>query len=59
MNITFTTANNKTAKLLNTRNYKNNKIEKISRRGLEFYTVNNSGMFLYLRDAKKYIDENF
>lgn len=56
MNITK--ANNKTATLLNTRQYKNHKIEKISCRGLKYYTVDNFGMYWYLKDAKKHIDKN-
>lgn len=48
----FTTVNGKTATLLSSKEYKGHVIEKVSRQGLEFYTVDKKGMFWLLKDAK-------
>lgn len=48
----FTTVNGKTAMLLRKITYKGHTIEKIKRMGMEYYTVDKRGMFLYLKDAK-------
>lgn len=48
----FTTVNGKVATLLREITYKGHVIEKISRMGMEYYTVDKKGMFLYLKDAK-------
>lgn len=53
----FTKANGETAFLINSRSYKGHVIEKVSRRSFEFYTVDNNGLYYYLRDAKRAIDK--
>lgn len=52
----FTTVNGKTATLIRTIIYRDFVIEKVSRRGVEFYTVANTNHFDKLRDAKAYVD---
>lgn len=55
-NIIFTTANGKSTRLINSKNYKGHVIEKVAPRGVEYYTVDKVGFFLYLKDAKDAID---
>lgn len=59
MNMRFTTVNGKTATLLSRTAYKGHVIEKVSRQGLEFFTIDNKGMYWKLKDAKVTIDMNF
>lgn len=54
---TFTTVNGEHATLINSRNYKGHVIEKVRRRGIEFYTIDKKGYFLYLKWAKAEIDK--
>lgn len=52
----FTTVNGMLATLLRRIEYKGNVIEKIKRRGMEYYTVNHEGWYWKLRDAKSAVD---
>ena len=53
----FTIVNGEHATLINSRSYKGHVIEKVRRRGIEFYTIDKKGYFLYLKWAKTEIDK--
>lgn len=52
----FTIANGKVATLIRTIIYKDFVIEKVSRQGVEFYTVASTNHFWKLKEAKAYVD---
>lgn len=53
----FTTVNGEHATLIDSRSYKGHVIEKVRRRGIEFYTIDKKGYFLKLKWAKEEINK--